>query len=326
VPEVVPERQVRNFRQVRRRRYTERQAGHGNGVVHVLITGGSGFIGSALCRSLIADAQRVTVLTRNVARARPRLPPAVALSEDLDAVRDVDAIVNLAGENLAQRWTDARKREFVDSRIGTTRRLLGWIAAQPRRPRVLVSGSAIGWYGKRGDEALAEDAAPGDDFGARLCRDWEAAAAKAEALGVRVCVSRTGVVLDRDGGALKRMLLPFRLGLGGPIGAGMQWMSWIARSDLVALIRRLLADDAARGAWNATAPEPVTNAQFARALARCLHRPALLPTPAFALRLAFGEMADMLLTGQRVMPARALAAGFAFAQPRLDRALASLLG
>jgi uncharacterized protein (TIGR01777 family) len=294
--------------------------------VHYLITGGSGFIGSALSRSLVADGQRVTVLTRNIARARPRLPAAVALIERLDAAGDVDAVVNLAGENLAAgRWTPARKREFVDSRIGMTRRVVDWMASLKQRPRVLVSGSAIGWYGTRGDEQLAEDAKPGDDFSAHLCRDWESAARGADELGVRVCLLRTGIVLDNDGGALKQMLLPFRLGLGGPMGDGRQWMSWVARADIVALVRRLVDNAGARGAYNGTAPAPVTNAEFARTLGAALHRPALLPTPAFALKILFGEMADILLTGQRVVPRRATAEGFAFKYPDLTSTLAAIL-
>jgi len=294
--------------------------------LHFLITGGSGFIGTALCRNLVADGHRATVLTRNSARARPRLPAHVALVEALDAVRDVDAIVNLAGENLAAgRWSAQRKREFFDSRVGTTRHLLEWIARQQRRPRVLVSGSAIGWYGPCGDEELSEESPSGTDFSAGLCRAWEAEATKAEAFGVRVCRVRTGIVLDRDGGALKKMLLPFRLGVGGRMGDGRQWMSWIARSDLVALLRWLAESTGANGAYNGTAPAPVRNAEFARTLATALHRPAVLPTPALALKLLFGEMADLLLTGQRVLPVRASADGFAFRHPELGGALAAIL-
>lgn len=295
--------------------------------MHVLVTGGSGFIGSALCRALVADGERATVLTRNIPRARARLPDEVTVIDALSNASDIDAVVNLAGENLAtHRWTTARKREFRDSRIRTTQRVLDWIAAQSSRPRVLISGSAIGWYGPRGDEPLAEDAAPGSDFAAQLCRDWEAEASKAEAFGVRVCLMRTGIVLDRAGGALSRMLLPFRLGLGGPLGDGRQWMSWIARTDIVALIRWLIGNAAARGAYNATAPTPVTNAEFVAALGCALHRPAFMPMPGFALRLIVGEMAEMLLTGQRVLPRRALAEGFRFRNPELSAALAAILG
>ena len=294
--------------------------------MHYLITGGSGFIGSALSRALVADGERVTVLTRDNVRARQRLPESVVLIETMDGARDVDVVINLAGENLSsKRWTPVLKQEFRNSRIGTTRHILDWISEQPRKPRALISGSAIGWYGPRGAEELSEDAAPGEDFAARLCRDWEAEARKAETFGVRVCTVRTGIVLDTAGGALEKMLLPFRLGLGGPIGTGGQWMSWIARTDIVAMIRWLSVDDDARGAYNGTAPKPVTNADFAKALGRALHRPAFLPMPAFALQLMLGEMAQMLLTGQRVLPARIRAGGFQFNYSELPAALAAIL-
>jgi len=295
--------------------------------MHYLITGGSGFIGSALCRSLVADGHRVTVLTRNIERARARVPEAVFLIDRLDFAENVDAVVNLAGENLAGgRWTTARKHEFVGSRIGTTKHVLNWIERQDAPPRVLVSGSAVGWYGPTGDEILDEDADIGNDFSAHLCRDWEAEAQKAEAFGVRVCRVRTGIVLGADGGALKKMLLPFRLGIGGPMGSGRQWMSWIAREDIVALIRWLAENDSARGAFNGTAPFPVTNAEFARSLGAAVRRPAFLPAPGFALKLLLGEMADVLLTGQRVVPKRAITEGFKFKLGELGPALAMILG
>ena len=294
--------------------------------MHYLITGGSGFIGSALCRSLSADGHRVTVLTRDIVRARGRVPQAVFVVDRLDFAQDIDVIVNLAGENLASgRWTAARKHEFVASRIGMTKHLLNWIDRQDSAPAVLVSGSAIGWYGPCGDEELDEDADLGNDFSAHLCRDWEAEAIKAEALGVRVCRVRTGIVLGVDGGALKQMLLPFRLGIGGRMGSGRQWMSWIAREDIVALIRWLVDNASARGAYNGTAPMPVTNAEFARTLGAALHRPALLPAPAFALKMLLGEMADILLTGQRVVPKRATAEGFEFRYPDLASTLSAIL-
>ena len=189
----------------------------------------------------------------------------------------------------------------------------------------MVSSSAVDWYGPSGDEELDEDAEIGSDFSAHLCRDWEAEARKAEAFGVRVCLLRTGIVLDNDGGALKQMLLPFRFGLGGPMGSGRQWMSWVARADLVVLIRWLVDNPGASGAYNGTAPAPLTNAEFAKTLGKALHRPALLRAPAFALKLLFGEMSDLLLTGQRVVPARASAAGFVFTYPALQPALAAIL-
>lgn len=289
----------------------------------ILITGGTGFIGRQLCERLLEQGHRVTVLTRAPGRTPP---PGVQYVGQLEDVGPVQAVVNLAGEPLTDgRWTEARKQAFHASRIGTTRALLAWMQALPGPPQVLISGSAIGYYGPADATALDEAAAPGHDFAAMLCRQWEAEAFQAEALGVRTCVLRTGIVLDRDGGALARMLPPFRLGLGGPMGDGRQWMSWIHRADLVGLILWLLASDSARGAYNGTAPAAVTNAQFARTLAGVLGRPALLTTPAFALKLAFGEMAGLLLTGQNVVPARALEGGYRFQYPTLAVALEAIL-
>lgn len=298
--------------------------------MHTLITGGTGFIGLELARRLRGDGHAVTVLTRDPERARGLLPGGTQAIDDLSPLTGVDAVVNLAGENLgAQRWNAARKRAFRASRLGITQRLNAWIAALPRRPWALVSGSAIGYYGPRGDETITEDSAPGDDFSATLCRDWEAEARQAEALGLRVCTLRTGIVLGpanaASGGALAQMLPAFKLGAGGPMGSGRQWMSWVHRDDLVDLIRWLLATGGARGAYNGTAPAPARNAEFARALGRALHRPARLPMPAFALRAIVGEMAELLLTGQRVLPQRALDQGFAFRYPALDAALADVL-
>lgn len=290
----------------------------------ILITGGTGFIGQRLCQRLLAAGHRVTVLTRSPGKGGPQKVDYVGR---LDDVGQVQAVVNLAGEPLTHgRWTPARKQAFLDSRIGTTRTLLAWMRDRPTRPQVLVSGSAIGYYGPRDAAPLDETASPGHDFAAMLCRNWEAEALKAEDLGVRTCLLRTGIVLDRGGGALARMLPPFRLGLGGPMGDGRQWMSWIHRDDLVGLILWLLADPEVRGACNGTAPNAVTNAEFASTLARTLHRPALLRTPGFALKLGFGEMAGLLLTGQNVVPALALREGYRFRYPTLDGALRAILG
>ncbi|MFI8717183.1 TIGR01777 family oxidoreductase [Stenotrophomonas sp. NPDC077464] len=290
----------------------------------ILITGGTGFIGQRLCQRLLAAGHRVTVLTRSPGRSGQAGVQYVGVLGD---VGPVHAVVNLAGEPLVEgRWSPARKQAMLASRIGTTQALLDWMRGLPTRPQVLVSGSAIGYYGPRDGTALEESASPGHDFAAMLCRHWEAEAAKAEDLGVRTCVVRTGIVLDRDGGALARMLPPFRLGLGGPMGDGRQWMSWIHRDDLVGLILWLLADPEARGAFNGTAPGAVTNAAFARTLADVLGRPAWVRTPAFALKLGFGEMAGLLLTGQNVVPARALQEGYRFRHPTLDGALRAILG
>ncbi len=294
--------------------------------MHVLLTGGTGFIGHALCTHLLQAGHALSVLTRDPIRARARVPAAARVLATLDEARDVEAVVNLAGEPLmAGRWNAERKAEFRRSRLGTTQALIAWMARQSARPRVLVSGSAIGYYGPRDDEALDESATPGDDFAAQLCRDWETEAMQAEGLDVRTCRVRTGIVLAADGGALAKMLPPFRLGAGGPMGDGRQWMSWIHRDDLVRMIAWLLDSDRAGGAYNGTAPAPVTNRDFTRTLGKALRRPAVLPTPAFVLKAGFGEMAQLLLTGQRVLPAHALAEGFVFRFPTLTDALDDLL-
>ncbi|MGN6225084.1 TIGR01777 family oxidoreductase [Pseudoxanthomonas sp.] len=293
--------------------------------MRILLTGGTGFIGRALCARLLAGGHRLTVWSRRPAAAR-QLLPGVSVIEDLAEAGEIEAVVNLAGEPLVGRRWDARRKQAIrDSRLGTTAKLLRWMAPQLRRPHVLVSGSAIGYYGAHGDSLLDESSAAGDDFAATLCRDWEHAAMQAEDLGLRVCRLRTGIVLGADGGALGKMLPPFRWGLGGPMGDGRQWMSWIHREDLIALIQWLLEQDGAGGAYNGTAPEPVRNRDFARTLGRVLHRPALLPAPAPLLRLAFGEGARLLLTGQRVLPMHALVEGFRFRFPDLEDALRDLL-
>jgi uncharacterized protein (TIGR01777 family) len=289
--------------------------------MRVLVTGGTGFIGRALVRALLARGETVAVLTRDPARAAGVLPPGAAAIAALPAEAP-DAVVNLAGENLgARRWNEARKQAFIDSRAGTTRELVAWMRALPRRPAVLVSGSAVGWYGARGDAELGESDPPGDEYQSHLCRAWEEAAQAAEALGVRTCRIRIGIVLGPDGGALAQMKLPFSLGLGGWLGDGRQWMSWIHRDDLVALVLWLLDGPGRSGAWNATAPRPATNREFSKALGASLGRPVLLPMPAPAVRLLVGGMAHLLLTGQKVLPRRALAEGFTFRYPELGPAL-----
>lgn len=296
--------------------------------MNVLVTGGTGFIGRAVVAALKQRGDQVWVVSRDVERARRQLPPGVSIVGDLRslAAADCDAVIHLAGENLGGgRWTAARKQAFRDSRIGMLERLRAWLEPAPCRPQVLISASAIGWYGDRGDDVLDERVAAGDDFGARLCRDWEAAAQGFTELGLRVCTTRFGVVLHAEGGALPQMLPAFRLGLGGPIGNGRQWLSWIARDDAVALLLWLLDDSQRAGAYNAVAPQPVMQREFARALGRALHRVAVMPMPAAALRLMFGEMADLLLISQRVVPRRALDEGFVFRYAGIDAALAAAL-
>jgi uncharacterized protein (TIGR01777 family) len=246
-------------------------------------------------------------------------PPASTLA-------GVDAIVHLAGESVARRWTAERKRRIRESRVTGTRHLVDAVEARRERPRVMVAASAIGIYGERGEETITEESEPGTGFLPEVCVAWEAEARRAETLGMRVVRLRIGVVLGADGGALAAMLPLFKLGLGGPVGSGRQWMSWIHRDDVVGLVLDALERAVAAGAVNATAPEPVRNKDFARALGAALRRPALLPAPAFALRLAFGEMAEVLLGGQRVLPARAQTIGYTFRFPSLAAALGRIVG
>ncbi|WP_407354144.1 TIGR01777 family oxidoreductase [Luteimonas sp. R10] len=302
--------------------------------MRVLIAGGSGFLGSALSERLVGEGAAVTWLSR--APDRKRAPEAVEV-RGYDALAPGDAwgaVVNLAGAGITdRRWSEARKRELVDSRLGPTRTLLDWMRTCIDRPRVLLSGSAVGWYGDRGDAPLTEDSDFHDEFAHRLCAQWEAAALEAEALGVPVVLLRTGIALHPDGGMLGRLLPPFRLGLGGRLGDGTQVLSWIAREDWVEAVRFLMGlhlDDAAsagpRGVFNLAAPAPVTNAEFTSALAQALGKRTFLPVPAPALRLALGEMSTLLLGGQRVLPRRLAPAGFAFRHPRLAPCLQAQLG
>jgi len=291
----------------------------------LLITGGTGFIGRRLCRSLVERGHTLTVLARDPARAAGILDESIELITDLDRLdgsRRFDAIINLSGEPIfGGRWTDRRKRILLDSRVGVTAKLVDFVGRSEQKPELLISGSAVGYYGDQGGQLLDEEAAGRDEFSHRLCREWEEEAAKVRRYGVRLCLLRTGLVLGKGGGFLQPMLLPFRLGLGGRIGSGEQWMSWVHMDDYLAMIHRLLEDDTLEGAFNATAPNPVTNREFTETLARVLHRPALLPVPAWFLRMALGEMSRLLLGGQRVIPARFRQAGFAFRYPDLEPAL-----
>lgn len=295
----------------------------------VLITGGTGLIGRALCRVLRARDCDITVLSRRPAAVAGKCGAAVRAFGSLDdwrAGENFDAVVNLAGAPIAdRRWSAARKRVLWDSRVALTEALVEKIAAAEAPPRVLLSGSAVGFYGDCGDAEVTESAPPGDDFGARMCAAWEQSARAAEAAGVRVCTLRTGLVLSRDGGMLARQLPAFRLGLGARLGDGRQWHSWIHIDDHIGMLCALLFDDAHRGAFNLCAPAPARNADFTARLARALHRPAVLRAPAVVINAALGEAAVLLLGGQRVLPARLLAAGYHFRYAALNEALAELV-
>ena len=298
----------------------------------IIVSGSSGLVGTALIDSLRPEGHAIARLVRSgsaaTADATSKMirwePPTGSI--DLAAMEGADAVVNLAGASVAGgRWTAARKDMLRRSRVDATRHLVTGLAQLKEKPRVLVSASAIGYYGDRGDEILTETSAPRNDFLAQLCRDWEAEAAKAEHEGIRTVMLRFGIILAPHGGALQKMLRPFRLGVGGRLGNGLQWMSWITLEDVVALIRYALEKDSARGPVNAVTANAVTNAEFTSILAGVLHRPALFPAPRFALRLALGEMADALLASQRVMPEKLNRIGYAFRHPQLKEALGSIL-
>jgi uncharacterized protein (TIGR01777 family) len=292
------------------------------------VTGATGLIGSRLVAALRERGDDVTVLTRDAARARAALGDVEAVAWDplagpapADALAGRAGVVNLMGERMDQRWTDDAKRQIRESRVRGTRSLVEGLRAADPRPGVLVSGSAVGYYGPRGDEPVDESGPPGDDFLAGVVVEWEAAADAAAELGVRVVKVRSGVVLAADGGALKTMLPPFRLGVGGPVAGGRQYVPWIALDDEVGILLAALDGDGWSGAVNATAPEPATNRELSKALGRALHRPAVAPVPALAVRALFGEMSIVVTTGQRAVPARATELGYEFRHPDLDEAL-----
>lgn len=298
---------------------------------HTLITGGTGFIGKALCRYLLERDYQLTVLTRDTGQAGLIEHVALRYVSALDEIstdQQFDRIVNLAGEPLnSGRWNPRLKQKFIDSRVGATEAVVDWAGRQRHVPRVLISGSAIGWYGHHDDAPLTENSAPHDGFSHRLCARWEQAAHSAEALGMRVVCLRIGIVLETDGGPLPEMLPAFRLGAGGPMGSGRQYWSWIHRKDLVRLIEFALECPGLKGSVNATAPEPLTQRDFAAELGRALRRPASVPMPAFAARVLLGEFADeVLLNGQRVLPEKAHSNGFEFEYPELRDALEDLFG
>jgi uncharacterized protein len=326
--------------------------------VKIVMAGSSGLVGSALTDSLVRDGHTVVRLVRsgsgaekesadkrNQAKKRTAAPPNSSakiidvawnpntcdlegepFGADQEKVEGSDALVNLAGASIAgASWTPERKAVLRSSRVHITRELICSIEKLEDGPKTIVSASAVGYYGNRGDELLTEESKPGDDFLAKLASEWEAEAVKAEALGLRVVRLRFGIILAKHGGALPQMMRPFKFGLGGRIGSGQQWVPWITLRDVVSVIRETLQNRAITGAVNVVSPQPVRNVDFAKALGRAMHRPAIVPAPAFALELALGEMAEMLLASQRVAPSRLEQFGFRFSQRDLNSALASIL-
>jgi len=292
----------------------------------VLVSGASGLIGSALLPALQSSGYDITRLVRSVPSGKgdiawdPSLPLAPA------SVSGFDAVIHLAGESIVGRWTEAKKQRVRESRVQGTRNLVEALAAAPQAPRVFISASAIGYYGDRGEETLREESSSGNGFLPEVCREWEAAAEPAAKAGIRTAQMRFGVVLSASGGALQKMLPPFRMGVGGKIGSGRQWMSWIDIADVVGAIQHALKTDTLRGPVNVVGPNPVRNTEFTKTLASVLSRPAIFPMPAFAARLVFGQMADeLLLASQRVEPAKLMASGYVFQNPHLKLAFENIL-
>lgn len=296
--------------------------------MHVLITGGTGLIGSALCRRLLSEGHEVSVWSRQPQTVASRCGPGVNAVGELQELngKPVQAVVNLAGAPIADKpWTAKRKAVLWASRVTLTEQLVDWLGRQPVRPEVLVSGSAVGWYGDGGSAVITEASPARAEYTHTLCDAWESAAKRAAAHGIRVCQLRTGLVLAPAGGFLQRLLLPFKLGLGGPIGSGQQYMPWVHLEDMLGIIVFLLNNPQCKGPYNATAPYPVTNREFAKRLGSALKRPAVLPVPAFVLKLALGEMAGLLLTGQNALPEKISQAGYAFRFEHLEAALADVV-
>jgi len=295
----------------------------------ILITGGTGFIGQKLCHFLLHKNHQLTVLSRKpekVSTLCGALVIAIRSIDQLDVTDAFDAIINLAGEGIADaRWSKKRKQQLLNSRINTTKQLIAYIERAITKPNVLISASAVGYYGNRGSKRLSEESEPYEEFSHHLCYLWESAALEAESFGVRTCITRTGLVIGNDGGFVKRLLLPFKLGLGGPMGDGKQWMSWIHLSDYIAIIDKLLESTTLNGIFNASAPEPVTNLEFSQTLGQVLNKPVFISTPALILKILLGEMAELLLGGQRVIPTRLEQAGFKFKFKTLNQALSDVV-
>jgi uncharacterized protein (TIGR01777 family) len=301
--------------------------------MQIVITGGTGFIGRPLCAALCQKGHRITLLTRRIEAQRSCDPTVTAVEWNgreagawEHCLEGADAVINLAGAPIADgRWTDTRKRHLSESRVLTTRVLVEALSRSPSKPRTLVSASGIGYYGASDDRLLDEGAARGHGFLADLCLAWEAEALRAAEFGVRVVMLRTGMVLEQDGGALPKMLLPFQLFAGGPIMPGTQWVSWIHRRDHIGLIQWVLSTPRVSGPVNAVAPEAVTMNTFCEVLGRVLHRPSWLPVPGFALQMALGELGTLMTTGQRVNPAKAISGGYVFHYPTLEPALRAIM-
>lgn len=302
--------------------------------MRVLITGASGTIGRAVCDALLARGDEVVGLTRDAERARETNPtvswhrwdPALE-RPPAESLAGVDGVINLVGEPINQRWTEAAKARILSSRETATHNLAQAMIAADPRPRALVSQSAVGYYGDRGEAIVDEETGPGETFDAKVCVAWEAAAREVEGAGIRLAIMRTGLVLDKDSGLLSELMLPFKLGLGGPVAGGDNYMPWISLDDEVSLLLWALDNETVSGVYNATAPEPVTNKAFAKALGRALGRPAILPVPKFAVKARLGgELGEVATGGQRALPRRALDQGFAFRHPDVDAGLAAALG
>jgi len=290
----------------------------------ILITGGTGFIGSALCSRLVASGSYdVTVLSRSPHNVKPPLRAITDLAK-LDSDVVIDVVINLAGEPIAdKRWSALQKQRIMSSRIEATQQLIKFFKRVELKPRVLINGSAIGYYGiGQSSVAIGEDSTGDSSFSSQLCQQWESVAMQAELIGIRTCLLRTGIVLGKGGGALAKMLLPFKMGLGGKIGNGKQWMSWIHLDDLVGIILFCMEDEHVKGAVNGTAPNPVTNAVFTKMLGKVLQRPTFIPMPAFVVKLLMGQMGEeLLLSGKKVVPTKALASGYSFKYSDVEEAL-----
>lgn len=292
--------------------------------MNFLITGGTGFIGTYLTGFLLGQGHNITILSRNKNVAFPNVLVVENISEISDS-ENIDVIINLAGANISKRWTEFYKRELIASRVDTTKNIISLISRLEKKPELLISASAIGYYGAQDKTALDEQSKHTDDFTHKLCRIWESEAAKAENYGVRTCIARLGVVLGKNGGALQKMLPAFKLGLGGKIGSGEQYFSWVHIKDVVAVFDNFIKNKQYRGIYNLTAPHPVTNADFTAALGKALRRPVIFPMSAFIIKLLFGEMGKMLLlSGQNIIPKRLEKAGFKFAYPKIESALTEI--